>query len=280
MRTGAYDRNAFERGAHTGWWSDKDDPPTWEEYDRLFGQPDVPADPPPCPVCGETPEIGKPICPCSRELFFRQREAEQEARRQSLWNKAVETHLANAELPTKFAKASFASFLTRPGLEQAVAACQSYAHAFQHGRTSTGLILIGGYGCGKTHLAVATLRHAIERDLVFGRFVSASAAVSRMREHVANGRSGRDFVDEAVDAELLVLDDLGQERATDYARDVLYSIVDGRYLEGRPTIVTSNLGDKQLRDTYGGALLSRLYEMTTLVRVHAEDYRKTPAVRA
>jgi DNA replication protein DnaC len=75
-------------------------------------------------------------------------------------------------------------------------------------------------------------------------------------------------------AELLVLDDLGAEKATDWVRDRLYLIVNRRYENSKPLIVTTNCDDVELRDRVGPRIVSRLYEMCAPVdKFPEEDYR-------
>jgi DNA replication protein DnaC len=107
------------------------------------------------------------------------------------------------------------------------------------------------------------------------RRLHASVAVESSAELVAAAKpdGDRKVNQRAVRADLLVLDDLGQERPTEFARETVFEVIAARYDAEAPMIVTSNLGDAQLRDAYGEALVSRLYESTELVTVTASDYR-------
>ncbi len=77
--------------------------------------------------------------------------------------------------------------------------------------------------------------------------------------------------------DLVVLDDIGAEKATDWVAERLYSIIDTRYRTERATILTSNCTEKQLQDQLGGRIVSRIFEMTEQVPVLGPDYRRKMA---
>ena len=83
------------------------------------------------------------------------------------------------------------------------------------------------------------------------------------------------------DAELLVLDELGARRPTEWGREVLYGLLNTRYNRKRITILTTNFddeaekpGDETLEVRVGSAVRSRLYEMCRTIRVSGPDFRK------
>jgi len=73
--------------------------------------------------------------------------------------------------------------------------------------------------------------------------------------------------------DLLVLDDLGAEKVTDWVQDVLFRIVDGRYRAVRPILVTTNLAPNDLPRTIGERITDRLLEITVPVEIKATSYR-------
>ena len=223
-----------------------------------------------CPECGErrsaTGGDRGPACSCEGEQFARFVEAYVAERRPGCAARVIEA----AGIPRRHEPCSFDSFTKRNGTADALKASQAWAEAFSL-ETETGLLFSGAFGAGKTHLAVAALRRAIQRTLVEGRFISAGALVSGVR---SGERITWKPVEDAIGAELLVLDDFGQEAGTEFTRDIVARVIFGRYEAARPTIITTNLGPKALTETFGGAVVSRLHEMTRPLVVSATDYRR------
>lgn len=227
-----------------------------------------------CQICGEHGKIEAGYadwpaqCGCEREVRDRAAWEFANQKRGEWVAKALET----AEFPSRLADCTFDNFHQRTGTDSAVAQCRKYAEQFTPG-TDVGLWLIGTFGSGKTHLAVATARVLIDRLLVDVRFVSAANLIASVRGDGNDRKWDWGAADRAVSAELLVLDDVGQEQPTQFSRDVLFRVISGRYEEQRPTILTSNGADAQLEERLGGAAVSRLYEMTEAVVLTAADYR-------
>lgn len=147
-----------------------------------------------------------------------------------------------------------------------------------------GLLLIGPVGVGKTHLAVAILRELIARYQTRGLFYQFGALLRQIQDsyNPVSQNSELTVLAPVFNAEVLVLDELGASKPTDWVRDTMMQIINNRYNEKRLTIFTTNYSDSRknekegdiLEDRVGVALRSRLYEMCKTVIIEGDDYRK------
>jgi len=138
------------------------------------------------------------------------------------------------------------------------------------------LLLMGGCGSGKTHLAVASLLEIIHCGkpgrLIFSNFQDL---IQEIQASFDNDQvpSKSELLRPLLEADLLVLDELGSQKPSMFVHDILYYVINSRYNEERVTIFTTNLTD-ELQERIGDRLRSRLYEMTEEVRLTGvPDYR-------
>ena len=154
---------------------------------------------------------------------------------------------------------------------------QSLEWAFNHAKQYAGnlkgwLLLQGPYGCGKTHLAAAIANFAVEMG-VPTLFLTVPDLLDMLRfSYDAVDTTFEQRFDEIRTASLLVLDDFGTQNATGWAQEKLFQIVNYRYINKMPVVVTTNLA----LDEIEARLRSRLAdpELVTTVRMVAPDYRR------
>lgn len=172
-----------------------------------------------------------------------------------------------------FADKTFVNFdASVPGVRDAFERCREYA-ANPH----LWLLLLGSYGCGKTHLAAAIANDAVEKCGLQTYFAIAPDLLDSLRAAYApSSESSYDDRFEAIrSVPLLIVDDLGTENTTPWAREKLYQIFNHRYNHRLATVVTSNVPFESLEPR----ILSRLCDtaLCAQINIKAADYRKRDA---
>lgn len=175
-----------------------------------------------------------------------------------------------------FADKTFENFvITQPGYEPRDE--QSLQHAYNVAlnfaqRPQGWLLLEGTYGCGKTHLAAAigNIRLA-QGDIVL--FITTPDLLDHLRGTYAPGAdTGYDeLFDRVRDVPLLILDDLGVENPSPWAREKLFQLLNHRYSHMRPTVITTNSSLEDIDQRLRSRLLDT--EKVSHIRISAPDYR-------
>jgi DNA replication protein DnaC len=206
----------------------------------------------------------------------------------------------NSGIPPNYVRASLDNFqlpgqenpIARTGLGTVMMQVRSFVREFPNPERP-GLLLCGDTGTGKTHLAVAVLKAIIDKGHE-GIFFDYQNLLDRIRSSYdkTSGSSDKETYRTAMDAEVLLLDDLGSHRVTEWVEDTVTSIVTHRCNHRKPLIATTNLSPddigpaayttpggtdvskKTLTEVIGARARSRLFEMCRVVRMPAvEDYR-------
>jgi DNA replication protein DnaC len=220
-----------------------------------------------CPQCHGTgwqsvPEKGVRRCECRR------------APRSAL--------VAAAQIPRRYEQCSFEGYFPLNPSQRAALAC-SRQLAEEYPTVDFGLLFIGTCGVGKTHLAVAILRTLLEKGIpcLFYDFRDLLKRIQDSWNRDTNTTEMR-VLAPVYQAHVLVLDELGASKPTEWVKDTMFHIINRRYNERKVTIFTSNYldtksnaFDETLTERVGERLRSRLHEMCTVMPMIGDDYRKT-----
>jgi DNA replication protein DnaC len=202
--------------------------------------------------------------------------------------------LASCRIPPRYEHCTLEGFTPgnaslRAALEKAVSFCSGYPHLGTD--EGLGLLFCGDNGVGKTHLAVAVLRELTTAKGARGQFWDFHELIREIKSSYDPETKTTELqvLSPVVEMDVLLLDDLGAWKMTDWMNDTLFYILNSRYMAKRPTLITTNFQDATreealaadalrrrefLVERIGQRLRSRLMEMCLVVKMQGADHRQ------
>lgn len=149
--------------------------------------------------------------------------------------------------------------------------CLDYANTFD--KDSNSLYFCGRTGLGKTHLSLAIANEVIKKgyNVVYGSVINFLNKLEREKFGRTDSFETEDVL---INADLLILDDLGAEFSTPFVVSALYNIINSRIARGVPTIISSNLDVSEIKDRYPESVASRIVGNYQIVEFAGKDIRQ------
>lgn len=216
--------------------------------------------------------------------------------------KAHLSRFTNAGIPGRFSTADFESYRSQNEAQhRAWSEARTFADQYAPGQSTTGFILSGPVGTGKTHLLTAVLAHLTLEKGVSARYQEISFLFQDIRRGFREGKSGGEIVGPLCEVELLAIDELGKGRGSEFEMETLDELIARRYNAGKVTLFATNYSlaserktprampgyvsseesrqeakeSNLLRARVGERIFSRLFDMCSFIEMPAEtkDYR-------
>lgn len=249
-----------------------------------------------CPICAGTG--WKTVSPGRGSSSQTQRDR-RVARCDCQLRARAESLLSAAQIPRRYEHCELTSFTTDfpgadPSLDLAHLTAARFAQEYDP-RAGTGLLIIGKIGTGKTHLAVGIIKELIVSKGIACLFYDYRELLKEIQNsyNAAVQTTELDVLRPVFEADVLVLDELGAVKPTEWVWDTVSLILNTRYNDNRTTIITTNFEDQPaaaaagyispvraatrgetLGDRIGERMRSRLHEMCRIITLDGVDFRK------
>ena len=168
----------------------------------------------------------------------------------------------------------------REGMQDKVAWCKEFAVKIAEGTNRDNLFLTGQVGRGKTHLSAAIANEVLKsgKTVLYKRAIDLFDLIRRYKFE-EDPEQGRKLLNQIKTCDLLVIDDLGAERTTDFVTEQLISILDDRNYNNKAWIISSNLSLSEVGKTYTDRTSDRILDRAKIFKLErGESMRVTKAI--
>lgn len=216
-------------------------------------------------------------CKCRVEARKNEEEIAQKKKKAEQINRLKKRSLMDA----KFSDCKFENLIIVPENKKQIAIAKRYAEKFDElYRKNQGLLFYGDVGTGKTQIACCIGN--VLMDKLNPVFCTSFVKILQKANGFRNLEDKEIYLARMNQAKLLILDDLGAERGTDYALEIVYNIIDTRYRSGKPMVVTTNLSIRQMQEEESVKLkriYDRIFEVCYPVEFKGKSWRLKEAAK-
>lgn len=139
------------------------------------------------------------------------------------------------------------------------------------------MFLSGTVGTGKTHLIAAMIDYLARIKKEHVNYYNSVSLLNKIRftfnRKYKDEPTTEEITNQIKDCNLLIIDDLGSEKITDWASEIFFDIIDYRYSNLKSTIISTNLTSMEIKEKLNERLMSRIYEMCKGIKLTGKDYR-------
>lgn len=220
-----------------------------------------------CPKCKEERDMFLDRMKKQREEKEREEAEERKAELTKKWRE-------ESQVPRRYRDKTLADFVAETdAMQKAHQVAIDFLELLdKHLQDGTGLTFMGRLGTGKSLLAMAIVNEAIER--VSAVYVTAPELIREVRSMWKTGGDEQSVYDKYNDASLLVIDEIGAQSGSENEQNILFSVLDKRYRDMRPTILVTNEDAAGLKHFLGERSYDRLKENSKSVMFAWESYRR------
>lgn len=198
------------------------------------------------------------MCECRKEEYYIRKEKEENMQKQL----RLERLFSNSLMDKRFRDCTFDNYKIDKDNEKNYVIARNYCENWIEMREeSVGLMFCGNVGNGKTYTAFS-IANELLRKYISVMAISSIAILNKIKENY--NKYGKecetDTINSFKNAELLIIDDLGAEYNTQWAKEKIYEIIDSRYRSSKPLIITTNLSIEELKNKYDDDGISRTYD--------------------
>lgn len=209
-------------------------------------------------------------CECETNVALDEAENRKHSERQLI----VEQLIESSGIPLKYRDFTFETLFDfyKEREKEAVNICQKFAEDFDKNDGEIIILHSKAAGVGKTYLACAIGNYIMEKYLKKVQFCRTSNLLLRIKgSYSGNGETEFEIMNELSEVPLLILDDMGKEKWSEWVETTMFAIIDNRYSNLKPMVITTNKTRTDLRNLIGVYSISRLMEKAQFISINIEQ---------